>query len=155
MEARSEPDGEIPTAESSTDETTHPPGWFVNPDGPGLRYWDGQRWTESFHPGYLSESPTRRELMWALALGFGATGGVVGFLSIPVAAFYFPLGFGAAGIALAIVALTQEGDTPWYALIAVIASIAALALGIDAYNEFNDVQDDFQQNLREELQQKS
>jgi hypothetical protein len=22
------------------------PGWYVNPSGPGRRYWDGERWTE-------------------------------------------------------------------------------------------------------------
>ena len=23
-----------------------PPGWYTDPDGPGQRWWDGQRWTE-------------------------------------------------------------------------------------------------------------
>jgi hypothetical protein len=23
-----------------------PPGWYPDPQGPGLRWWDGQRWTE-------------------------------------------------------------------------------------------------------------
>jgi hypothetical protein len=30
-----------------------PPGWFADPEGTGLRYWDGYRWTEhtAAHPG--------------------------------------------------------------------------------------------------------
>jgi Protein of unknown function (DUF2510) len=28
----------------------HPPGgWHANPDGPGLRWWDGERWTDQIH----------------------------------------------------------------------------------------------------------
>jgi ABC-type dipeptide/oligopeptide/nickel transport system permease component len=25
-----------------------PPGWYTNPTGPGQRYWDGQKWTDSY-----------------------------------------------------------------------------------------------------------
>jgi hypothetical protein len=141
MESRSVPAAGAAAAESASQQAAHPPGWYRTPEGPGLRYWDGTKWTESYHPGSLDDSPTRRELIWALALGFGATGGVVGFLSIPIAAFYFPLGFGTAGAALSIVALTQEGETPWYAAVAIIASIAALALGISAYSDYSDAQE--------------
>ncbi|GCD89924.1 Ltp family lipoprotein [Nocardioides sp. LS1] len=30
---------------------TPPPGWYPDNLGPGLRYWDGQRWTEHTAPG--------------------------------------------------------------------------------------------------------
>lgn len=26
------------------------PGWYQNPDGPGRRWWDGQRWTDHIEP---------------------------------------------------------------------------------------------------------
>ncbi len=28
-----------------------PPGWFPDPSGGGLRYWDGFQWTDHTHPG--------------------------------------------------------------------------------------------------------
>jgi hypothetical protein len=27
-----------------------PPGWYPNPQGPGLRYWNGHQWTSHIHP---------------------------------------------------------------------------------------------------------
>jgi len=34
---------------SSTNVTPPPPpGWYTNPTGPGQRYWDGQKWTDSY-----------------------------------------------------------------------------------------------------------
>jgi hypothetical protein len=58
-----------------------------------------------------------------------------------LAAFYFPLGFGTAGIALAIAAAITKGRSPWWAAVAVIGSLAALGLGIDAYSQFQDASD--------------
>jgi len=28
-----------------------PPGWYSNPQGPGQRYWDGTKWTDSYSQG--------------------------------------------------------------------------------------------------------
>ena len=45
---------------------TPPPGWYTDPDGPGQRWWDGERWTEHvsdvafvLHPpaAYVPEQP--------------------------------------------------------------------------------------------------
>lgn len=27
-----------------------PPGWYDNPEAPGKRYWDGEKWTDSYAP---------------------------------------------------------------------------------------------------------
>jgi hypothetical protein len=130
----------------------HAAGWYDNPGGPGIRYWDGESWTGSYHPGHPEPAAAHRTLLWAISLAFGVAGGVVGALSIPVLAFYWPLGFGAAGLATAIAALTVKGPpSPWYAIIAVIGSVAALGLGISAYNEFQDVQNDLA-DVRRDLQ---
>ena len=32
-----------------------PPGWYQDPSGPGLRWWDGVRWTE--HQQYAAPPP--------------------------------------------------------------------------------------------------
>lgn len=31
---------------SAGTQTRTPPGWYADPEGPGQRYWDGDRWTE-------------------------------------------------------------------------------------------------------------
>ena len=119
-------------------------GWYDNPDGPGLRYWDGGTWTNSYHPGHGPAGATNQDVLWGLALGFGVAGGVIGLLTIPPIAFYWPLGLGAAGLALGVAAMTTKGEdkTPWYAFVAVIGSLLALALGIDAYGEFQDASEE-------------
>jgi hypothetical protein len=30
-----------------------PPGWYPNPQGPGLRWWDGSEWTDKIHAQYV------------------------------------------------------------------------------------------------------
>lgn len=109
-------------------------GWYDHDRG--LRYWDGGKWTDNYHPGF-PDQPTQKTMLWGLSLGFGVAGGV-GVIAIPLLAFYFPLGLGAAGAALAIAAVTTKGETPWWAIVAVLASIAGIATGISAYNEFQD-----------------
>jgi hypothetical protein len=37
--------------ERETAVTTPEAGWYVNPSGPGRRYWDGERWTEHIDDG--------------------------------------------------------------------------------------------------------
>lgn len=38
--------------------TQHPPAWHPDPNGaPGLRWWDGTRWTEHFQPHQASPQP--------------------------------------------------------------------------------------------------
>jgi hypothetical protein len=117
-----------------------PAGWYDNPHASGLRYFDGKEWKDSYHPGNLNaDSPTFKEVVWALALGFALTGGAIAAVGVPVLGFYFPLGFGVAGLGLSLVAgLTKGEASPWWAVLAVLASLAALGIGIDGYNEFSD-----------------
>lgn len=62
LTSRSTLAGNRPTAASAAvdhgsrrEATTHPPaalppaGWYANPTGPGLRWWDGKTWTEHTH----------------------------------------------------------------------------------------------------------
>ena len=34
-----------------------PPGWYQDPSGPGLRWWDGTRWTEHEQPAVALPPP--------------------------------------------------------------------------------------------------
>jgi hypothetical protein len=37
-----------------------PPGWYQDPRGPGLRWWDGTNWTEHHQPAVaLPPAPTQ------------------------------------------------------------------------------------------------
>ena len=95
---------------SQQDARANPPRWHQNPDGPGLRYWDGESWTDNYHPGDMwTSNATVRDLLWGLSLGFGVSGGGAAAFGVPVLAYYFPLGLGAAGLALAIAAATVQG----------------------------------------------
>lgn len=133
----------------STQEQTAPPavekwpeGWYQNPNASGQRYWNGDSWTGSYFPGtqgeLRGEAITPKEMLWALSLGFSVTGGALSLFGAPVLAFYFPLGFGIAAAALGIAAITRPGDTPWYALLAILGAIAAISLGVSGYQEFSD-----------------
>jgi Protein of unknown function (DUF2510) len=35
-----------------------PPGWYPDPTGPGLRWWDGYRWTEHAQAATPPAAPT-------------------------------------------------------------------------------------------------
>jgi hypothetical protein len=34
-----------------------PPGWYQDPSGPGLRWWDGAQWTEHQQPAVALPQP--------------------------------------------------------------------------------------------------
>jgi Protein of unknown function (DUF2510) len=34
-----------------------PPGWYQDPTAPGLRWWDGTRWTEHQQPAVVPPPP--------------------------------------------------------------------------------------------------
>jgi hypothetical protein len=34
-----------------------PPGWYQDPQGPGLRWWDGTRWSEHRQPAVALPPP--------------------------------------------------------------------------------------------------
>jgi hypothetical protein len=118
-------------------------GWYANPDAPGQRYYDGDAWTDNYAPPSTpapSALPTVKDLLFALALGFGAMG-AAGAIAIPLIAFYFPLGAGIASAALIVAAIGSQGETRWWAAFAVIACLLALGTGISAYNDFQDTSD--------------
>ena len=49
-----------------------PPGWYLNPNGPGQRYWDGDGWTGQYETIPVSPAaarPRRRRAVLAIALG--------------------------------------------------------------------------------------
>lgn len=115
-------------------------GWYPNSDGGGLRYFDGDKWTSNFHPGVTlgDDRATARELLWALCAAFGSAGAAVTITGIPILAYYFPLGFGAASIAMGIAAFTRSGQTPWYGPVGLVFGVVAVVSGMDAYNQFSD-----------------
>jgi len=111
------------------------PGWYEQDDH--LRYWDGASWGAVAPP--VKDSLNATAVVWALALAFGIAG-AAGW-EAPTIAFYWPLGLGAAGVALSLLARSMEGETPWWAIIAVIASVAALIIGIEGLNQINDLRE--------------
>jgi hypothetical protein len=136
----------------------HPAGWYEDSEdqaGQTLRFWDGSRWTDQRRqqatathepepPSVTIAAEIAKVVVFAIALGFGATG-AVSLLGLPVLAFYFPLGFGVAGLALAIVGYTLKGPTPWFAWLAVAASVGAIIQGASGYSEYQDIQDQLDQ----------
>lgn len=145
-----------------------PAGWYADPEGPDERWWDGEQWTER-HRSVEQDSreqesepeeraregggrTTSKDLLWGLSLAFGAVGGTAAAFGVPVISFYIPLGFGIAGAALAIAALTTPGKSPWWAIVAVGASIGGIVVGVDGYSQYNDIQNKLDQ-AQQQLQQ--
>jgi hypothetical protein len=112
------------------------PGWYTIDEV--LRYWDGQDWAAT-EPALAPSGTETKTVIWALALACGVAG-ALGW-DAPVIAYYWPFALGGAGVALSIVASRLEGDTPWWAIIAVIASVIALLIGIDGHNQINEARD--------------
>ncbi len=54
-------------------------GWYSNPDGMGLRWWDGERWTEHVHPPVQVEKPEPNytKMLVILLVAVGMIFGVV------------------------------------------------------------------------------
>jgi hypothetical protein len=145
-----------------------PAGWYADPEGPDERWWDGERWTgrhRSVEQDSGEQEPepeeraregvgrtTSKDLLWGLSLAFGAVGGTAAAFGVPVISFYIPLGFGIAGAALAIAALTTPGKSPWWAIVAVVASIGGIVVGVDGYSQYNDIQNKLDQ-AQQQLQQ--
>jgi hypothetical protein len=52
-----------------------PPGWYQDPHGSGLRYWDGNQWTEQRAPGSTPQQPVYQPpqkkggTVWKVMLG--------------------------------------------------------------------------------------
>jgi chemotaxis protein histidine kinase CheA len=95
-------------------------------------------------PDAGDRSPSK-DVLWGLALAFGAVGGSAAAFSVPDTAFFMPLCFGIAGLALAIAAFTVPGKNAWWAVVAVIASIGGIAIGVHKYSNYQDTKDKISQ----------
>jgi hypothetical protein len=74
-----------------------PAGWYENPQGPGLRWWDGAQWTEQVHAQDQSATLGRESPLKIFLGGMGALLGAFAFI--------------AGGIALVAVVVTLLFDT--------------------------------------------
>ena len=131
-------------ASPDTTSTSTAPGWYPDPRASaGQRYYDGDEWTDAFAPpapALPEDQATVKDLLWGLALGFGAMG-AAGAFAIPLLAFYFPLGGGIASAALILAAVASPGKSRWWAALAVVACLLAVGTGVSAYNDFQDASD--------------
>jgi Protein of unknown function (DUF2510) len=120
--------------------TQVPAGWYPDPEDPkSLRYWDGQKYTmQRIRTPSEQAGAAATVILSGLALGFGAIAGGLALFSIPVLLFPLPLGFGTAGVALCLAALTTKGPKPWYLAIAAIAAIGGIVVGVSGYNDFSE-----------------
>jgi hypothetical protein len=141
--------------------TTSAAGWYPDPDDPsGFRFWDGSSWTEQRHGGgsgepnvpMVSATDIVKPIVFAISLGFGAAG-AASLIAIPVLAFYFPLGLGIAGAAVWIAGITMRGPIPWYAALALLASVGAIIQGGSAYNDYKNQVDQANRSLQNLQQQ--
>lgn len=65
-----------------------PAGWYANPEGSGMRWWDGEKWTEHFQAPPKSQPPQSAwRKRWPLLVG----------LAVIVGALIFVLGQGGWG----------------------------------------------------------
>jgi hypothetical protein len=48
---------------------TPAPGWYPNPQGPGQRYWDGQKWADSYQAPQEPQRKRRGGTVWKIMLG--------------------------------------------------------------------------------------
>ncbi len=93
-----------------------------------------------------------KDLLWGLSLAFGAVAGSAAAFDVPDTSFFVPLCFGIAGLALAIAAFTIPGKTPRWAIVAVIASVAGIGIGVHDYSNYKDAKDKLD-NAQKQLQQ--
>lgn len=124
-------------------------GWYVNPSGPGRRYWDGQRWTEHIDDSgptaaqYTSPSvsappppppppgnPYGPPGMYQQPGGYVQPQGVGGLVVVGyVTAVLFPI----IGFILGIVAATRRDEPQtakhgvWVIIVAVVSFLVWLA----------------------------
>jgi hypothetical protein len=115
-------------------------GWYEQASS--MRYWNGTRWTDRYAP--LPPPPadggeSRQTLIWALALAFGVAGALA--WDAPAIAYFWPLGLGGAGLALSIVAYSKDKERPWFANIAIVASLIAIAIGIAGHSQIEDARE--------------
>jgi len=107
---------------SSTDLTPQPPpGWYTNPTGPGQRYWDGQRWTDSYSQTQPSAANSEIAAMSSGTPGLVIAGYILAVV-IPI-----------VGFILGIVAVTRPDKRiskhgVWIIVLSVVAFAIYIAL---------------------------
>ena len=118
-----------------------PPGWYADPSGADTRrYWDGQRWTEHVDAGAKKAaagptgiskflpSPMPPDFVpdRAAAKGPGNAFSISAYVLGGIAILFFPIIFGPAGIACALVARSKKEAQ---ANVALAVAIGGMVLG--------------------------
>jgi len=123
-------------------------GWYPDPHGSGLRYWDGSAWTDQTEPGEQPADPGYGQPTGQQGYGqpgygqqFPAYGGyndpstaspgntlsIIGIVCGVLALLVCPPLFGIAGIVLGAIGLSRKESLGWWAI---GASVAGLVLGL-------------------------
>lgn len=66
-----------------------PGGWYADPNSPGLRYWDGQRWTEHVRDGHGHIVKPRVRARSGRARALAA---ILGAVMVYLAVYWFRVG---------------------------------------------------------------
>lgn len=122
--------------------SSHVPGWYDNPEAPGLgqRYWDGARWTSQYRrsPGSQGSRPNEKAYVFALLFGVLAYVGLLVVLNPALSGDSF---YGAgrllvpAGLAVVVVGLLARRSSRllgWWVYAAVLPVAAVLGVVFSA-----------------------
>ena len=105
-----------------------PAGWYKNPGGPGERYWDGEKWTDSYakedpQPAVVQPTPSSVERDGEKAGTFEIVGYIMAVL-IPFVGFIMGI-IGAA---------QRRKHGVWIIVVSVVAFVIWLALISASYD---------------------
>jgi len=133
--------------------TTPPPaGWYANPHGPGLKYWNGMAWTEhvaappppptTFWGQQATPSPGGPWPVPPANVVLSAQAGtseanllsIIGIICGVVAFLFFPILFGPAGLTLGGIAISKREPLGWVALgVSAAGLVIGMILGVLAW----------------------
>jgi hypothetical protein len=127
--------------------STPEPGWYVNPSGPGRRFWDGDRWTEhiddtpaapySSPPASAGPPPPAPPGPWGGYVppppGYGQPGPYMqqsGASGLAIAGYIFAVFMPLVGLILGMVCATRnnEPQSSRHGLGVIVLSIAAMVI---------------------------
>jgi hypothetical protein len=114
-----------PSMEAAVTSAVAPPtvaaGWYQNPSGPGQRYWDSVKWTESY-----AQAPPSAVALFSNGRGLTK----VSFVLAAVSLAFLPVVAGPIAIVCASVALNRKEPNAATALgVAIVAMIIGLLIG--------------------------
>jgi hypothetical protein len=114
-----------PSMEAAVTSAVAPPtvaaGWYQNPSGPGQRYWDSVKWTESY-----AQAPPSAVALFSNGRGLTK----VSFVLAAVSLAFLPVVAGPIAIVCASVALNRTEPNAATALgVAIVAMIIGLLIG--------------------------